>query len=367
MSCFVISTSNKGNSVSDYFFAIGEELVKRGHQVYLLIDGKHPNIEKLSSNPAILSWPSNRPNKWKDAQYFFKLSKKISPDIIIGNFSSVNLMIFIGWLTKIPNRIIWGHTLSSQQKHDSQHSIYYDYFLHIRKRPIYFLGTKLVANSIATKLDMQKTYGIPSSKCLVLPFLIADPLLNMNKNIKRESFEIVCVGRLHPSKGQETLIRAVPHIRRKFPKVKIYFIGDGPCKFKYEQLTKKLGVKDCCKFLGSLDLKQVFKRMESATICVSPSKNEAFGLVNIEAQAVGTPVVASAVDGIMETVLNEETGFLVSPGDIKEFANKINQLLENDDLRDRFSSRSRSHFISKFSIKTNLHNHALFFEKLISR
>ena len=71
MACFIIGTSYKGNSISDYFFALAEELVKRDHKVYLLINGKNQNIEKIQCNPSILSWPSVRPSKWKDAKYFF--------------------------------------------------------------------------------------------------------------------------------------------------------------------------------------------------------------------------------------------------------------------------------------------------------
>ena len=61
MSCFIISTSNRGNSVSNYFFALAEELVQRNHLVYLLVDGNRQIFEKMKENPAILSWPSKRP------------------------------------------------------------------------------------------------------------------------------------------------------------------------------------------------------------------------------------------------------------------------------------------------------------------
>ena len=107
--------------------------------------------------------------------------------------------------------------------------------------------------------------------------------------------------------------------------------------------------------------------MASASISVAPSRNEAFGLVNIEAQGVGTPVVASAIDGIMETVLDGETGFLVSPGDIEEFTNKIKQLLGNENLREKLGFRARSHFMEKFSIEMNICEHASWFENIINK
>jgi len=274
-------------------------------------------------------------------------------------------MMVVGWLNSIPHRIAWCHTLSSQQEEDSPNSRYYNTLLRIRKQLVYFLSTQLIANSIATSQDVQKTYGISPEKCSVLPFLISDPLLDINKYIKRKLLKIVCVGRLHSSKGQATLIRAVPDIKKVFPEIEVEFIGDGPSKVEYQQLAKLLGVNDICHFVGALDLKEVLEKMASASICVSPSNNEAFGLVNIEAQAVGTPLVASAVDGIMETVLDGETGFLVSVGNSEEFSNKIKQLLNDNSLRSKFSLRARSHFMEKFSIDTNLSKHVSWFENLI--
>ena len=79
MSSIIISTSNRGKSISNYFFALAEGLVQRNHQVYLIVDGNRQNIAKMNKNPVILSWPSKRPKKWKDAKFFSDLLKKISP------------------------------------------------------------------------------------------------------------------------------------------------------------------------------------------------------------------------------------------------------------------------------------------------
>ena len=100
-----------------------------------------------------------------------------------------------------------------------------------------------------------------------------------------------------------------------------------------------------------------------ASVCVVTSKNEAFGYVGAEAQAVGTPVVASEVDGIVEVVLDGETGFLVPPEDAAAFAEKIKVLLLDDALREQFGVNAREHFLKTFST-SNIARHVDHLEQL---
>jgi phosphatidylinositol alpha-1,6-mannosyltransferase len=172
------------------------------------------------------------------------------------------------------------------------------------------------------------------------------------------------VGRLYRSKGQATLIEAAPRIREAAPGVTIEFIGDGPERENYEALAARLGVGDCCRFTGTLPLQEALARVASSAVSVTTSRSEALGLACVEAQAVGTPVVASAVDGIAEVVIDGETGFLVPWDDAGAFAEKIVALLKDGELRKEFGLRARKHFEEVFSDR-NIARHADIFEQLV--
>jgi hypothetical protein len=102
--------------------------------------------------------------------------------------------------------------------------------------------------------------------------------------------------------------------------------------------------------------------MAAAAVCTAPSRAEAFGLVNVEAQSVGTPVVASRVGGIPEIVRDCVTGYLVPPGDSSALAQAIVRLLKNGEA-EQFGARAREHFRASFSLE-NIPRHASTLEEL---
>ncbi len=345
MSCFFITASYGDYSVSKYFRALAGELARKDHRVILILAGQRHEVGDRDGNPSILTWPSRRPTKWRDAVFLYSLIKEHRPDCIIGNFAAVNLCVLIGRLCGVPNRIAWYHTITRAIDADSPLPGWKRSLLKLRKRWVYKHATRIIANSAAAANDVQRVYGVPAGKCLTLPCLIPEPgVLNSGEN----SDKVVCVGRLYPSKGQATLIRAAQRIREAAPNVMIEFIGDGPERQGCEALAASLGVDDCCRFAGTLPLAEALVRVASAAVSVTTSRNEALGLASVEAQSVGTPVVASAVDGITEVVIDGRTGFLVQPGDPDDFAEKIIALLNNPELRKRFGRRAREHFEATF-------------------
>jgi len=360
MACFFITTSYIHNSVPNYFRALAGELARRDHRVVVIVADQRTDAVDRDSNPSILTWPSPRPTKWRDAVFLHSLLKKHRPDCIIGNFGAVNLCLTIGRICGVPSRIAWYHSIARALDTDSTLPEWKRSFLKLRKRWVYKLATRIIANSAAAAKDIQKVYGVPAGKCLSLPCLIPEPLA---RNSGENQDKLVCVGRLYRSKGQATLIRAAKRIRESAPNTTIEFIGDGPERQNYEALAATLGVADCCRFVGALPFSEVLIRMASATVSVTTSRNEALGMVSVEAQSVGTPVVASAVDGIIEVVIDGETGFLAQPDDPDDFAEKILALLKNPEMRSRFGMRAREHFEATFSNK-NIARHAEILEQL---
>lgn len=129
--------------------------------------------------------------------------------------------------------------------------------------------------------------------------------LGLPENAKIVGF----VGRLNNPKGPEAFIRMVPAVSRAVPQAKFVVVGDGPMRTSLENEVRNLGVEKQVYFLGYR--KNPFHLLEQLDVVVVPSFREAFGNISIEAALAKKPVVASSVDGLAETVIDGETGFLV--------------------------------------------------------
>lgn len=146
---------------------------------------------------------------------------------------------------------------------------------------------------------------------------------------------IFSLRRLDSSKGIDLLIKAFSLIKEKFPQLYLVIAGEGPEEQKLRQLAK-----DCCGdervlFIGTVGLERGIALLKGADVTVVPSLSEGGGLVNIEAQAAGCPVIASRVGGIPEYVKENESGLLFESGNFAELADKISDVLSNESLRSK--------------------------------
>jgi glycosyltransferase involved in cell wall biosynthesis len=237
--------------------------------------------------------------------------------------------------------------------------------LRLRKRFVYGLATGLVANSAAALQDLQSGYGVPSSKCAVQHLGVADPRQRLPLvPVEAREDTVLCVGRLHPSKGQDILIDAISKLGPSANGTRFHFLGNGPA---LEDLRRRAVEKDVagrCVFAGTMKHEEVVSRMSQAKAVVAPSRSEAFGLVNVEAISVATPVVASCVGGIPEIVRDGVEGLLFAPGDSASLAGKLATLLSDIELRKRLGSNGRDRFLRAFELKQRVRDHANFLESL---
>lgn len=151
---------------------------------------------------------------------------------------------------------------------------------------------------------------------------------------------VVSVGRFVPRKGFDTMVRALTAI----PDTELVIVG-GPDKSQLHtdreacrllQLADELGVADRVQLIGSVARQDMPAVLRSADVVACTPWYEPFGIVPLEAMACGIPVVASAVGGMLDTVVDDVTGRLVKPRDPSEVAAAINSLLRDDFLRQGF-------------------------------
>ncbi len=145
---------------------------------------------------------------------------------------------------------------------------------------------------------------------------------------------ILFAGRLEKMKGIDTLIEAIKDLP---PHVHLHIAGDGSLRSDLQVKANLLGVGDRVKFLGYVQIPNVYEEFARAEIFCGLSRHEAFGNVFIEAQAAGCAVVATNIEGIPDIVQDGKTGILVSPDDPAAAARALSTLLEDGDLRKKFA------------------------------
>jgi glycosyltransferase involved in cell wall biosynthesis len=313
------------------------------------------------------AWPSDRPTRLADALYLWRLISRYKPDCLIANFAPVNWMCIVGWLRCVPCRVAWYHTLATQIARDTHLSRRKLKILRLRKRFVYRRATHLAVNSRAALEDAGRTFGIPPQKCRIWHNALADPLETLGTQFgeNRENV-VVCAGRFHPTKGQRVLIEALGLCGAQLGETQFEFLGDGPLLDSIRQLAAANGSLERCIFRGLTSQNEVLRRMASALLTVVPSTTEAFGLVNLESMAVGTPVLASGVDGICEIVRDGVDGMLVPPENPAALADALVRLLGDSSLRCRMGGSGRDRFLREFQMSAVVASQADWLEGIVN-
>ncbi len=148
---------------------------------------------------------------------------------------------------------------------------------------------------------------------------------------------VATVTRLHPQKGNSSLIQAWPEVVARVPDVTLAIAGEGPLLTELQEQAQALGVGDSVRFLGFVDgSRQVFG---AADVIAFSSLWEGTPLTLFEAMAVGGAIVATAVDGNAEVLTHEQDGLLVPPADPRALAAAICRLLAEPALAKRLAER----------------------------
>ena len=173
------------------------------------------------------------------------------------------------------------------------------------------------------------------------------------------------VGVLHPIKGIEFLLDAMPAILKIHPNTELALVGkekESGFKALLEQKVKDMSLERHVHFLGHRsDIPELMKAFD---MLVVPSLDEPFGYINIEAGAASTSVIASNVGGIPEIIKHEQTGLLVPPRDSEAIAEACIRLLSDSQLRKRLGEAGAQRVEEHFSVKNGLSRWSSVFSEL---
>lgn len=197
--------------------------------------------------------------------------------------------------------------------------------------------------------------------------------LDLPKELPKVSDEEIVIGMIAAmdrNKNPQLLLRAIARVKEALPgkKVRVLLAGRFPDP-EYEKetraLAEELGINGQVVFMGfQSNVSSIYREMD---ILVHPTFREAFCLVAIEAMVWGKPVIASKTGGIPEIVEDGVTGILCEPGDIGEFAEAIQKLVIDNDLREKMGCKGKERVYKMFSMERLAADVEQVFNKIIKK
>ena len=191
-----------------------------------------------------------------------------------------------------------------------------------------FFNSVVVYNGIhAENIDVKETY----------------------RNKERDKLKVICIGRLHPDKGQRVLVEALNYLinSRHLTDIICDFIGDGEDKGELESLVVQYKLTEHVKFVGFKSREWIYSHLKDYDTLVMPSVSEGFGLTLAEACAAKLPVVTSDLSGPLEVIAGGRLGVVFKHGDSIDLADKLHQFTTNPintSVIEEAYSFSRAHF-----------------------
>ncbi|WNV91073.1 D-inositol-3-phosphate glycosyltransferase [Umezawaea sp. Da 62-37] len=219
---------------------------------------------------------------------------------------------------------------------------------------------RLVANTDVEAAELVDLYDAAPEKVLTIPpgvdlgtFTPGDrAAARAGLDLRPDQVVFAFVGRIQPLKAPDVLLRAAAELLARDPSLRprlVVLVVGGPSGSGLEQpkalqqLAAELGITDVVRFLPPLAGPALARVYRAADVVAVPSHNESFGLVALEAQACGTPVVAAAVGGLPVAVRHGVSGCLVDGHDPAEWARALGHVALDPDLRARLAGNAVAH------------------------
>ncbi len=322
---------------------------------------RFPAFEIISGYPLPRFWNFHF---WK---LFFGLFKE-DVDVVISRtrFFATSIMAMLYAKTK---RKRWLHIehgsdfVKLTNKFYSAVAKLYDYTL---GKIVLSFCDKLVANSQASADFCHKL--APNKPCEVIYRGVemekienAAPNLEL-KNKYKDKIIITFLGRLMSGKGVGDLILAVKDINADFV---LFIIGDGPERKNLEALAKKLNLENRVVFFGYKKFEDAIAIIKISDLMVNPSYTEGLPTSVIEAALCRKAIIATNVGGTPEIITNDKNGFLIEPKNPRLLREKIDLLIKNHDLRQKFGESAYDKVRGKFNWSKNIEKYYKILQVLV--
>jgi glycosyltransferase involved in cell wall biosynthesis len=202
--------------------------------------------------------------------------------------------------------------------------------------PLVYRKTRFVAVSESTKRELVRR-GIPDLNIDVVHNAVDHARYTPGDLPKPEEPLIAYLGRIKRYKRVGLVLLAAKMVFEKHPAARLVIVGSGDYLPNLVRQARDLGIADRVEFTGFVTEDRKIRILRKAHVVVNPSSKEGWGVTVTEANACGTPVVASNVPGLRDAVVDGKTGFLVTYGDVGGFAARISGILSDRPLREDLS------------------------------
>lgn len=354
-----------------------EGLVSRGHNVYVFSPKKDVKELEQSENgvkyvfvPCVVKniFANVDNNSWLNKSYeIFKIfHEKTKFDIVIGQSSGALGIINHKNTLGVKVISISHGSILSEYKTAIKHIKSLNDLLKLGLNTQYVLRTyfgsqrdfirksnKVIAVSNAVKESVLNETFVNDSKVEVIFNGINERGFAQYKPIPHEKTSILYVGRVIRSKGIYDLIDVIS--APDYKNVLFNIVGSGDDLDAIRSLVQQANLSDRVKFHGQLSPTDVIPELFKNDIFVLPTlRVEGFPMTLVEAMFAGLPIVASDIGGISDAVVNNETGFLIAPGDKKALSTQLLTLIKDKELRDKFGYNAKVRAEREFTLKTML-------------
>lgn len=237
-------------------------------------------------------------------------------------------------------------------------------YIYLAEKPLVsvYRGKHFNVISESTANDL-RARGVPDNRLSVIHCGVDRDIYSPDQSLSRyDSPTILYLGRIKKYKSIQHLLVAFHAIRKKIPNARLMIVGDGDFLPQLRKLSASLGLDDAVEFPGFVSREDKVTRLRRAHVAVLPSLKEGWGLTNIEANAVGTTVIAADSPGLRDSVRHDETGLLYEYGNTEQLAERLLMILQDDKLRHRLEQGGLA-WADRFSWDSA----AVEFEKLLQK
>ncbi|MFH1856213.1 MAG: lipopolysaccharide heptosyltransferase II [Candidatus Omnitrophota bacterium] len=338
----VLPTLNYGG-VERGTIDLAKKLIAAGHEAFCISGGGEfvPDLEKVGAT-----------------HYTLPVDKKSLFNILwcverMARFIKENRIDLVHARSRVPGWIAYLACRRTQTKFITTCHGYYSQNFGGR---VMGWGNVCIVPSRVIARHMIEDFGVQEEKICIIPRGV--DLKSFTYNPKpvdyKKEFVVAMIGRVTPLKGHKYFLKAVSRLARVIPKMKIIIVGDAPRKkqkYMDELLTqvRRFGLEKYVEFIpGSRDIPALLAGIDC--LVMASIAQEAFGRVVVEAQAVGVPVVATKVGGIIDIIEDGKTGLLVDPCDVEMMCGAILKIYQGGELAGCLRQKAREKIEKEYTL-----------------
>ncbi len=320
-----------------YLHEVCRRLLHRGHQITLLAE-RYPGaapVEELEGIRIIRlggKWTFN----WTVYHQLPLILRQGSFDLVVDDLNKIPF--YSPWLTDKPVLVLLMHLFRKSIFHEVPAPLAAYIYLAESLIPFAYRHCRFAVISESSRQDVIRL-GIPPEQISVAP-----PGTDFNRyrpapGATREPV-ILHVGRLKKYKSTDHLLYAARRLKEKGVDFRVVIVGDGDDRPRLEKLSRKLQVSDRVFFTGFVSEAEKISWYQRSAVLAENSIKEGWGLIVLEANACGTPVVVARSPGLVDSSRDGVNGLFYEYGNIDELTAKLELLLTNHELRRRLGEQA---------------------------